>query len=94
MQEFLDDDRAYLGWIAAHPDGFVVNARRARSPTYFVLHRARCRSISSERPDGAYTARGYRKLCADSVTALDAAARAEGREHGGFSKVCGTCAPL
>ena len=54
MQEFVDDDEGYLGWIAANPTGFVLNLRSGPSHNYMVLHRATCWSISSSRIAGAY----------------------------------------
>lgn len=94
MIEFLDDDEGYLSWIAKNPDGLVLNVRRMADPDYVVLHRASCRSISTDKHEsGAYTARGYRKICADSVTELQLAAKREGRADGSFSKRCGLCQP-
>jgi hypothetical protein len=37
MESFVDDDIGYLAWLAAHPDGFVMNADRETTPTYLVL---------------------------------------------------------
>jgi hypothetical protein len=34
MESFVDDDIGYLAWLAAHPDGFVMNADRDPAPTY------------------------------------------------------------
>ncbi len=94
MIEFLDDDEGYLSWIAANPDGLVLNVRRMTDPNYVVLHRASCGSISTDkREPGAYTTRGYRKVCAASVVELQLAAKREGRGDGSFSKRCGLCRP-
>ncbi len=94
MIEFLDDDEGYLSWIAANPDGLVLNVRRMTDPNYVVLHRASCGSISTDkREPGAYTTRGYRKVCAASVAELQLAAKREGRRDGSFSKRCGLCQP-
>ena len=92
--EFRDDDNGYLDWIAAHPHGFVLNVRTSTDPSYVILHRASCASISSlKRAIGAYTARNYRKICADSVAELAAAAKDEGRNDEPFSRRCGMCRP-
>jgi hypothetical protein len=66
MIEFEGDDKGYLQWMADNQDGFVLNVRRRRRDSeYVVLHRAACRSIVDEnRAAGAYTERGYRKICA------------------------------
>ncbi len=52
MEQFKDDDRGFLRWIAEHPDGFVVNTYRNPSPQYLRLHRASCRSISGKPANG------------------------------------------
>ena len=94
MIEFHNDDEGYLSWIATNPDGLVLNVRRMADPDYVVLHRARCGSISTDkREPGAYTTRGYRKVCAASVAELQLAAKREGRGDGSFSKRCGLCRP-
>lgn len=46
VESFVDDGIGYLQWLAAHPDGFVMNAARNRTPTYLVLHRTGCHTIS------------------------------------------------
>lgn len=95
MQKFVDDDAGYLAWVAAHPSAFVLNVRRSLDPSYVVLHRSWCGAISTgRRRAGAYTARGYRKLCVETAAELRRAAVAEGRQDGSFSLVCGLCKPL
>jgi hypothetical protein len=93
MVEFRDDEAGYLRWIAANPDGFVLNVRRTPDPNYVVLHRATCGSISTPRGPGAYTCRAYRKICADDMHELQFAAGKEGRRDGSFSRRCGVCNP-
>ena len=94
MIDFIDDDESYLSWITANPNGYVLNVRRVADPDYVVLHRANCGSISTDKHEpGAYAARGYRKICAASVTELQLAAKREGRADGSFSKRCGLCRP-
>jgi hypothetical protein len=78
MIEFRDDEAGYLSWIASNPDGFVLNVRRTPDPDYVVLHRASCRSISTTREPGAYTCRGYRKICAADMHELRFAAGRDG----------------
>jgi hypothetical protein len=95
MIEFIDDDLSYLAWVAAHPDGYVLNVRRSPDPDYVILHRANCWSISNEtHAPGAYTKRGYRKICANSEGMLQPAAKHEGRSDGTFSKRCRHCLPM
>jgi hypothetical protein len=94
MIEFIDDDLNYLAWVATHPDGYVLNVRRSPDPRYVILHRANCTTISTEtHAPGAYTARGYRKICVSTEAMLQAAAKREGRSDGTFSKRCSHCLP-
>jgi hypothetical protein len=32
-REFRDDDVGYLAWLAAHPDGYVINIARSQNAT-------------------------------------------------------------
>ncbi len=32
MEIFVDDDEGYLAWLREHPEGYVVNADRRRTP--------------------------------------------------------------
>ena len=93
MKEFIDNDNGYMKWLAANPDGFVVNVRAAAGPSYAVLHRASCRFISAARDDRAYTGRGYRKVVANNLDDLRVYARSIGRWDGSFSSVCAHCSP-
>lgn len=66
---FVDDDPGYLAWIAANPDGFVLNARRRPTLAEPTLHRATCRWVSEgERP---WTA-DHAKICAPNASAIEA----------------------
>lgn len=94
MTEFRNDDMGYFAWITENPNGFVMNVRRVANPDYVVLHRATCHSISNDcQASGAFTTRGYRKICATDLAELKLAARREGRRDGSFSKSCGLCRP-
>jgi hypothetical protein len=84
----------YRHWLQAHSTGLVLSSRRWIDPSYMVLHRATCHSISQ--PTGRmakdpFTERGYIKICADSKEPLLAWITC----HGGadFTKLCGRCAP-
>ncbi len=94
VREFADDDEGFHRWRADEPNGFVVNVRRVAGPSYAVLHRADCRTLSSLRDDGAYTGRGYRKVVASDIDELRAFSRSIGRSDGSFSRNCGHCNPL
>jgi hypothetical protein len=85
VEEFRDSDTAYLGWVAAHRDGFVLNIGRS-GRGYARLHRATCGTITS-RP----TLTGpYIKICSTALTELDSWALGNG---GTASERCGTCRP-
>lgn len=92
--EFWLDEAGYHAWLVAHPDGFVVNLRRGPSSGYAVLHRASCALIcGSKSPYGAFTERGYRKLCGNRVADLSAALRTRGDGGGSLTKRCSFCKP-
>ena len=94
MIRFSEDDRGYLAWIAAHPDGFVLNVRCPSDSRCVVLHRANCTSISNDTYElNAFTGRKHHKICATSEAELKLAAKSEGRLDGTFSKRCGLCGP-
>jgi hypothetical protein len=94
MIRFSDDDLGYLAWIAAHPDGFVLNVRCPPDPRCVVLHRANCTSISNDTYEpNAFTGRKHHKICTTSEAELKLAAKSEGRLDGTFSNRCGLCGP-
>ena len=101
-QTFDRNDAEYHIWLAEHQNGYVLNLRRNPSPTYSVLHRAGCHTISSQvGQQGKYTERSYIKVCADVVAALvtyvSRLAMATGAHVASatapFPKPCGLCAP-
>jgi hypothetical protein len=47
-REFRDDDAGYLAWLAAQPNGFVINIARSHSATQARVHRADCQWISEQ----------------------------------------------
>ena len=90
---FDSDDAGYLDWLARNRDGYVVNVRRKLTPDYVVLHRATCRSIAVSRETGAYTERGYRKLCGPTMADVIEAPTWCGRRRGSFTGRCSQCKP-
>jgi hypothetical protein len=65
MEQFVDDDPGYLDWVARHPDDFVINTGRVLAPSYLMLHRTRCGTITG-RPAGGTTFTGdYSKVCGE-----------------------------
>lgn len=48
MPHYLSDDNepAFLEWMAAHPDGFVVNIDKAHTSKHYPLaHHANCKTL-------------------------------------------------
>jgi len=88
---FADSDCRYREWLTEHQQGYVLNTRRRPDPRYMVLHRSECRSISRPADAGAFTERGYIKVCSDSPADLELWARRHGAP--GFSKRCSFCDP-
>jgi hypothetical protein len=66
VEEFRERDTDYLGWVAAHPDGYVINIGRS-GRGYARLHRATCGTITSRPP---FTG-PYIKICSTALTDLD-----------------------
>jgi hypothetical protein len=87
MQRFVDDDDGYLEWLAAHPDGFVINVERSPQTAYIVLHRASCRTISGDPARGAQWTHDYIKVCGGR-NELEEFAR---RDVGGPAQPCELC---
>lgn len=91
---FDNSDKDYQSWLSSNPSGFVLNARRSLVPSYMVLHRASCPSISQYTRmahAGGFTERGYVKVCATDVSALRAWVRQHGRPDSSFSRKCSHC---
>ena len=90
---FDGDDAAYMDWLAHNPNGYVVNVRRRLSNDYVVLHRATCPHISRPQKAGAYTERGYLKLCGPTLPDAQQAPVWCGLDSGSFTKRCAHCSP-
>jgi 5-methylcytosine-specific restriction endonuclease McrA len=89
---FKDDEGSYNSWRNKHLDGFVLNTTRNKSISYLVLHRSGCQKISKPAPGMAsnpFTGRGYIKICADSIRALERWIQEIGGR--GFTKECKRC---
>lgn len=87
----LNDDHAYLGWLAHHRDGFVVDARRKPSLKHTVLHRALCPEIRNSSNKRTHWTTGARmKACS-----LDAGELREWVKDavGGEPLLCEQCRP-
>jgi hypothetical protein len=86
MRHFVDDDVAYLGWLADHPEGFVLNTGRNPSAAYLMLHRASCGTIRGTPARGSTFTGDYSKVCGGREE-LDAFAR----QLGGMATSCRLC---
>lgn len=94
MPEFVDDEEGYLAWLINNPEGYVLNLRRRIPPDNVVLHKATCGGISSlKRKPGAYTCRGYRKICEATIEELQFEEIRQMRKDRKFFKRCGNCHP-
>ena len=91
LRVFLDDDPGYLDWLAAYPDGFVLNMYRNPTPDYLVLHRPECEPISlytQWRLPGGFTERQYRKVCGETRAALAGWVAQQGWPGAAWSEGC------
>lgn len=91
MRVILDDDAAYLRWVAAHPGGWVVNCHRRPSANYLVLHRATCGTITGVPARGrTWTEGDYAKVCSEDAAELS---RWASGTVGGQLHPCPLCNP-
>jgi hypothetical protein len=85
---FRNDEVGYLGWIENNPNGCVINTFKNISSDYLVLHGASCHTIKPNKSTkmGAFTERGYIKICATSKEELLEWMRQQG--YCDFSQKC------
>ena len=85
IAEFRDSDEAFLAWLVAHPDGYVINIGRSERG-YARLHRASCSTITRRPPlTGPYI-----KICSVSPAELD---QWSAQRPSAAVSNCGTCHP-
>jgi hypothetical protein len=92
MEDFEGDNEGYLKWIAAHPNGYVLNlgVRPHTDPNPRInqmLHRATCRHIRNARTSAGPT---WKKVC--SLDKQELLRYGEQRE-GQVAAFCYTCRP-
>jgi len=76
MRTFASDDAGYIAWLAQHPTGWVINAKRNPSASYVKLHRADCATISElQHGYSRWTTGEYIKICAEHRPELERWAR-------------------
>jgi hypothetical protein len=90
MEEFRNDDRGYLNWVARNPRGYVINIQRSLNSSDARLHRADCRTVTGTPPRGRAWTGLYIKICSLDSAALDDWAT---RQIGTPIKRCGICEP-
>ena len=87
MERYVDDDDGYLSWVAANPDGFVLNIDRHATGSSLMLHRAACDTITGRPARGSHWTKDYAKFCG-SRGELERFAEVE---VGGQLQRCGRC---
>jgi len=95
---FKNNEKDYLRWIEKNRNGFVLNTSKKISHEfkfkYLVLHKATCKTIRKLMKNmeyGAFTERGYIKVCANSQAEL---LRWIGEQGGNrFTNRCSKCNP-
>lgn len=101
---FRDDDRGYADWVAANPDGYVLNIQRSLTSREARMHAASCKSLERS-IQGWESGRGrlaaqWVKVCGDSLDELNTWLTERGRDVGSpaaFSSgpvaLCQVCLP-
>jgi hypothetical protein len=90
VELFRDDDHGYITWLAANPQGHVLNIQRTLNPSDARVHRADCGTITGAPSRGRTWTKSYVKACAPSLLELDAWALA----HASSTITrCGKCHP-
>jgi hypothetical protein len=85
IADFRDNDAAFLAWLSAHDNGYVINIGRSERG-YARLHRASCGTVTRRSPlTGPYI-----KICSVSLAELD---QWSARRPGATVSNCGTCHP-
>ncbi len=88
MTKFVDDDDGYIRWLRSTQDGWVVNSTRKPSPSYLILHRATCWTITGKPSRGSLWTKDYLKKCSSDRQELETWAR----QIGGRLRACKFCA--
>ena len=68
------NDQAYLAWLSANQNGFVMTSNRALTPRHTVIHESTCvliTRLSGKARLGGFTERAYIKICSNSLHHLE-----------------------
>ena len=69
---FEKNERGYLAWLDAHPNGYVLSSYPRPKASYLKLHRVSCGRISGTPPRGSTWTTPYVKVCAEDRAAIEA----------------------
>lgn len=87
-------DVPYLQWLAEHPKGYVVNARRNSEQGDMVVHRANCahiRTLRNARGSEGFTTGNWVKYCSDDLGPLLREALTSRRTQQAIIRRCKAC---
>ena len=86
---FLDEDQAYLYWVAHHRSAFVLDCLRHPTKAHLVVHRATCPEIKrSESKRTHWTTGKHMKGCAADIQQLTAWAMEQTENEPAFCPLC------
>lgn len=85
---FHNDDEGYLGWLGAHPTGFVVSCAVEPRTAYVILHQTKCEALSGDPQRGERWTSPQKKVCGESLAELEEWSRST---VGAPPQRCGSC---
>ena len=71
MKRFSKDDPGYVAWLAAHPDGYVLNTYAHVTSAYMILHCASCRTVNRPAAPGRSWTYAYAKACSNDRAEIE-----------------------
>jgi hypothetical protein len=89
MIVFLDEERAYLYWVAHHRAGYVLDCLRKPTKSRLLLHRATCPEIKASHARRTHWTTGrHQKACSLDIEELKSWAMEQAHAE---PKTCPTC---
>lgn len=89
MIVFLDEERAYLYWVAHHRAGYVLDCLRKPTKSRLLLHRATCPEIKASHTKRTHWTTGrHQKACSLDIEELKSWAMEQAHAE---PKICATC---
>lgn len=92
MIVFKDDEKGYDDWLGAHPNGYVLNAKRTPTPTGLTLHLGKCQHLGTFGNPPVKMTSATIKICATERAELQRWAEREFPAPVQF-KLCRDCNP-